>query len=523
VAEKSQQQEDFEEIKEKAKARIEEERQAFSDDGQNQGESSPKADPMASFLLECAEAGQIGDARLFIYLFMFRYCHDHASGRWYQWEGQYWGEDLVCSVVAEVDKVIEIYEKEAKRWEWIKKKEEKNRNKDAAKEASQNEATFLKKISCLQDKNYRLHVIYLSAAGGNSLGISGNEWDQDPYLIACNNGVLDLHNNNFRGGNPPDYIKTSCPTKWLGENQPAPRWCQFLEEIFDGDLELIAYVKRLLGYGIIGIVVHHILIILWGVGRNGKGTLLEILYHVLGPLVGPIQAELLLEQKNTRSSAGPSPDIMAMRGKRIVWGSETDEGRKLNAGKVKWLTGGDTLVGRAPYGKREVAFKPSHLLLMLTNFKPRVNVSDFALWNRIHLIPFKFSFVDDPKEPHHRKIDPNLMEDLKKEAPGILAWLVQGFREWKEKGLRPPAAVLQAVEQYKEEEDVVGLFIGDCCVIAAGAKAKGQELYDAYKSWCDREGRKPMWQVKFGEQMKSRFEWKKEGVVVYYGIGLLAQ
>jgi len=160
---------------------------------------------------------------------------------------------------------------------------------------------------------------------------------------------------------------------------------------------------------------------------------------------------------------------------------------------------------------------------MLTNFKPRVNVSDFALWNRIHLIPFKFSFVDDPKEPHHRKIDPNLMEDLKKEAPGILAWLVQGFREWKEKGLRPPAAVLQAVEQYKEEEDVVGLFIGDCCVIAAGAKAKGQELYDAYKSWCEREGRKPMWQVKFGEQMKSRFAWKKEGVIVYYGIGLLAQ
>jgi putative DNA primase/helicase len=513
----------LEEIQEKARARIEEERKAFSEDAQNQGESSPKADSTASFLLECARKGQIGDARLFIHLFRDRYCHDHASGRWNQWVGHYWGEDLVCNVVAEVDKVIEIYEREAKKWKWIKLKERKNNNEAGEKIAAANEAAFLEKIARLQNKNYRLNVIFLAAAGSESLAISGNEWDQNPYLIACPNGVLDLNQMEFRPGRPEDYIKTFCPTEWRGGDEPAPRFCKFLKEILGDDLELIAYSKRLLGCGIIGLVIHHILIILWGIGRNGKGTLLEILYFVLGPLVGPIQAELLLEQNNPRSSAGPSPDIMALRGKRIVWASETDEGRKLNAGKVKWLSGGDTLVGRVPYGKREVPFKPSHLLFLLTNFKPRVKASDFALWNRIHLIPFKFSFVDDPKEPHHRKIDPNLMEDLKKEAPGILAWLVQGFREWKEKGLRPPAAVMQAVEQYKEEEDVVGLFIGDCCVIAAGAKAKGQELYDAYKSWCEREGRKPMWQVKFGEQLKSRFVWKKEGVIVYYGIGLLAQ
>ena len=523
MAEQSQQEEQFEQIMEKAKARIEEERQTFSsEDPSAETPGSDDSSPMEGFFLDCAKSGQIGDARLLIYLLMDLYCYDHASGRWYRWQGHNWGADLVCDVVAEVEKIIEIYEEQVQKYRWIKKKlSKKNQNEAAAIERMI--AMFLEKIAKLQDKNYRLNVIYLSAAGSNSLAISGDEWDQNPYLIACPNGVMDLQNNEFRNGRQGDYTKTSCPTEWLGDDEPAPRWCRFLEEIFDGDLKLIAYVKRLLGYGIIGLVVHHILIILWGIGRNGKGTLLEILYHVLGPLVGPIQAELLLEQKNARSSAGPSADIMGLRGKRIVWGSETDEGRKLNAGRVKWLTGGDTLVGRVPYGKREVAFKPSHLLLMLTNFKPRVNASDFALWSRIHLIPFKCSFVDDPKEPHHRKIDRSLLEDLKKEAPGILAWLVQGFREWKEKGLRPPAAVLQAVEQYKEEEDVVGLFIGDCCVIAPSARVQAQELYDAFKSWCEREGRKPKWQVKFGEQMKSRFEWKKEGVIVYYGIGLLAQ
>ncbi len=517
MTEQSGPSEKFEQIKEKAKARIEEERQTFSKDGPKGNDSAPTSD----FLLDCAKSREIGDARAYISLMKGRHCYDHASNRWYQWQEHYWVEDAISNIVAGVDQLIEVYEEEVKKWFWRRIKAKKQKDDDTAKEAEKNEAIYLKKIAKLQDKTYRLNVLYLSAAGENSLGISGEEWDRNPYLIACSNGVLDLENGEFRPGRPEDYIKVPCPTEWPGEDAPAPRWESFLEEVFGGDSALIGYVQRLLGYGITGLVIHHILIILWGIGRNGKGTLLEILHFVLGPLVGPIQAELLLEQRN-RSSAGPSPDIMALQGKRIVWASETDEGRKLNAGKVKWLVGGDTLVGRVPYGKREIPFPPSHLLFLLTNFKPRVNAADFALWQRIHLVPFKFSFVDNPTEPHHRKADLNLLGKLQKEAPGILAWLYRGFREWQAQGLNPPPAVLQAVEQYREEEDVVGLFIADCCVISSGTKAGGQELYDAYKRWCDREGRKPLSGVKFGEQMKAKFQWEKKGKIIYSGICLRA-
>ena len=518
MTEKSQRIEDLAQIKAKARARIEEERQSFSNDGPGSDDCSMEYD----FILNCAETGQIGDARLFINMFMGRYCHDHAAARWYQWQKHYWAQDTVLNVISEIDKLIEVYAEEVKKWAWRRIKAIKEGDQKLSKEAGKNEAIYLKKITKLQDKQYRLNVVYLTTAGENSLGVSGDGWDQKPYLLACSNGVLDLEKMEFRPGRPEDYIKTPCPTEWHGEDVPAPRWCRFLEEVFDGDLELIAYVKRLLGYGIIGLVIHHLLIILWGIGRNGKGTLLEILYYVLGPLAGPFQAELLLEQRNPRSSAAPSPDIMALRGKRIVWGSESDEGRKLNAGKVKWLVGGDTLVGRVPYGKREVPFKPSHLLFLLTNFKPRVSASDVALWERIHIVQFKISFLDKPTESHHRKQDLNLLDNLKKEAPGILASFVQGFKEWKKLGLQPPEAVLNATQQYRKEEDVIGLFISDRCVISPDAKVQGQELYDAYKQWCEQQGRKPLWQVKFGEQLKSKFRWDKDGVIFYFGIGLLA-
>jgi len=66
----------------------------------------------------------------------------------------------------------------------------------------------------------------------------------------------------------------------------------------------------------------------------------------LGPLAGPIQAEMLLDQGRLKTHHPQQQDIIGITGKRLVWGSETEEGRRLNDGKVKWLVGGDTLVGR---------------------------------------------------------------------------------------------------------------------------------------------------------------------------------
>jgi putative DNA primase/helicase len=372
--------------------------------------------------------------------------------------------------------------------------------------------------SKLQNKTYRLNVIYLSVVGNNSLGISGDEWDKNPYPIACPNGIIDLRNGQFRDGHQDDYIKTVCPTEWLGYDEPAPRFERFLMEVFEGCREIISYLHKALGYGIAGLTIDHMLIILWGIGRNGKGVLIETLFHVLGPLAGPIQSEMLLEQKNPRSSAAPSPDLISLRGKRLVSASETDAGRRLNAAKVKYLVGGDTILAREPYGRREVSFRPSHTLLLLTNHRPKVSADDFALLNRLHLVPFTLSFVDHPTEPHHRKRNPQLLESLKEEASGILAWIVRGFKGWKNEGLRPPPQVIEATKEYQKNEDNLGKFIEACCVISSEARTKGGDLYKAYQKWCDSNGFKPMWGNKFGVKMAERFSKGKNGV--YRGIGI---
>jgi putative DNA primase/helicase len=500
---------DFSEIQRRARAKIEEEQAAFA---------QPFTD---TELLKTVMGGELGDARLFSLLNSEKLSYDHAAGQWYEFSGHFWKEDEVDGTLARIDEVMDLYAGLARKVYSQVVAATKGGNKEGAQELGEIEKAIRKKIALLQRRRHRENVLVLAAAGPASLGITGREWDSNPYLLPFQNGVLDLRTHTFRPGRPDDHVKTICPIEWRGFDAPAPRWEKFLFEILNGDVDVIAYLKRLFGYGIAGLTVEHFLPIFWGPGgRNGKGSLLEILGHVLGPLAGPVPGELMLEQKNPRSSAAPSPDLMALRGKRLTWASETDEGRALSSGRIKWLCGGDTITARPPFGKRQVNFPPTHTLMLLTNFRPRVNPGDDALWDRLHLIEFKISFVDDPVGPNQLPRDKDLATKLKKEAPGIMAWLVSGFAEWQAKGLKPPPQVINATRAYRRGEDLIQQFFDECCTVSKDVFCRSGEIFEAYQRWCEERGVKSR-RKKFYEKLTSDFNSNKsESGKIYKGIGL---
>lgn len=500
----------MEEILTATRARIAEEQAAFA---------QPFTD---AELLEAVMGGELGDARLSIRLNSEKLSYDHAAGQWYEFSGHFWKEDEVDGTLARLDEIIDLYAGLARKFYSQMLAATKAGNKDAAKGLAEIEKTVRQKIGLLQRRRHRENVLVLAAAGASSLGISGREWDSNPYLLAFQNGILDLNTLIFRPGRPDDFLKSVCPIDWLGFDAPAPKWERFIDDIMAGDVKKIQYLRRLLGSSLPGEVVDHIIPILWGKnGRNGKSVLLEILGIVLGPLAGPIQAELLLAQKYPRSSAAPSPDVMTLRGKRLVWASEIDEGRRLNAGKVKWLTGADTLIGRSPFARREVTFKPSHTLLMITNFKPVVNPEDGALWERIHLIEFRVRFLDSPNGENQRLRNPNIANELKEEAAGIMAWLVAGYIERKKKGLAPPASVLTATEEYKQAEDSIKQFIKEMCLVGDGRIARASKLYESYAAFCEDGGLKPKGKKTFFLILQDEFiKDRDENGIYYTGLGL---
>ena len=499
------------------------EEQVREADGQSNWQPSSE-NIQSDVVLKALNRNADGDADLFIELHRERLIYDCAAGRWYKWSGHWWNEDLTAEALQAVSAVVEVYETEARKQSWLRAKAAKEKDNKAGAQHRINESALFKRMKLLQSLFRKQEVLVLARSGARTLAITGDEWDKDPWVLAVLNGVIDMKTGKLSSGNPTDFIKTAAPTEWRGINEPCYVWDRFIADIFGNNTDLIAFIQRLLGYGITGLSILHIFIILWGIGRNGKGTILETLRHTLGEYAMKTESELLLEQKYSRQAGSPNSGILSLRGRRIVWASETNDGRRLNAGKIKELCGGDTLNARAVFGKNHVQFEPSHQLLLLTNSKPSAPASDYALWKRIYLIPFSQSFVDGPQAPNEKKADPYLSEKLKAEAPGILAWLVRGCLAWQREGLNPPDIVKVATEGYRKDEDLIGRFIDEKLVRGESCRTKASDAYQAFKKWCEENGLHTPSGTRFGKEMKQRFDSCKDvGSIFYNGIGFIVK
>jgi putative DNA primase/helicase len=463
-------------------------------------------------LSEYLERQEFGDAELFSVMFAGKAVFDHSERRWYLWDGHHWKADIIGEVFGLVANQLAA--------EYL----------GAAKEARQRaddklSESFIRRCHELRNIRRIQHVLEL-ASKLPDIRIKGTEWDAQPMQLPVSNGILDLRDGSFRATVPSDYVRAYAPTEWHGLDYPAPQWEKALRDIFCDDSQLIDFFRRLCGYAITGDRREQILPVLWGQGANGKSTVMDTLSSVLGQdLCFTTQSDSLMDLGRSDANAA-RPFISALRNKRLVLASESGEGRRLNAGLVKQLTGDRDITARNLYAG-PVTFRQTHTIMLITNHCPRLSDGDdYAVWRRVLRIPFNMRFVDDPVLPDQRKSDRLLGEKLKAEGPGILAWLVRGCLEWQRHGLNPPATVTESTARYREEEDIVGQFICDRLVVHQGLEATAGTLYKEYTNWCDAGGYKPISAQVFGQRLTARFGasvMKRIGQKpqrVYQGVGI---
>jgi len=257
---------------------------------------------------------------------------------------------------------------------------------------------------------------------------------------------------------------------------PAPqRWLQFLDELWGDDQEAINLLQEWLGYCLTADTAQQKMLLMVGPKRCGKGTIGRILTRLIGAgnITGP----------TTSSLAGPF-GLQPLLGKSLAIVSDarfTGDHVPTVVERLLCISDEDALtVDRKFLGS--VTMKLPTRFMFLTNELPRMNDVSGALAGRFLILKFTQSFFG--------REDLQLMGKLIPELPGILLWALQGWVRLHERGrFVQPASSESALLALEDLSSPVGAFVRDRCVVEAGQRIWVDDLYQAWKEWCDKNGR----------------------------------
>ena len=399
-----------------------------------------------------------------------RYCEER--GRWLIWTGQVWRWEKEASTVRRFIKIIARgYPEEDK--------------------ADQ------------QHKKYSLSARGIAACLDvaktvSGIGVKLSDLDNQPLELNTPDGIIDLTTGQVAEHDPSHlHTKiTECGPDFAGLAKKN-LWTEFLAQTFAGSRDdVIGFMRRMSGYSATGMIGKHILPFCYGTGGNGKGVFLETIQRVLGDYAGTAPNGFLMAQTYAKHET----EIARLFGMRMVICSEVNQSDRFDEARVKQLTGGDTLTAR--YMNQDYFdFTPSHKLWLMGNHQPAVDSGGTSFWRRVKLI--EFGNTVDEKD----MID-DLQGKLVRDCGRIvMAWIVAGAVEYFKEGLQIPESIQERTENYEHDEDSIGRFIEDCCVIedTTTINTPTSVLRLEYESYCAQNGLKPLTANSFSRTLKARY------------------
>lgn len=429
-----------------------------------------------------------------------KYCEGWKS--WMIWDGKKWKFDK--------NREVELMAKKTIR---------KLHDRVSSIENDKERKALLDHIRNSESRNKRSAMVDLARCE-REIASATEDYDgvNTDWLFNVNNGTIDLKTCKLKQHDRTDLITKMVDIEY-DENATCPLWEKFLCDIFNNDKERIDFIQRAVGYSLTASTQEQCMFVAHGTGANGKSTFISIVNELLGEYAIQASTETFMVKKNA-NSGNANEDVAALRGSRFVSCVETEEGMRFAEVMLKSLTGGDQISARFLYQER-FCFTFKGKIWMACNHKPQIRGTDEAIWRRIRLIPFDVTIPENER-------DHDLLNKLKTELPGILAWAVRGCKDWQEKGLNPPESVTRATKDYKNEMDIVSNYLSECCILDSKCQVLSKSLYDDYVSWAEENKERIMTKKAFGMKLKEKGIEKNisssgitRNCTFYLGVGLL--
>ncbi len=426
-----------------------------------------------------------------------RYTYMVEEKRFYVWDGKVWRwdhEELLCQDAIDLTDSMEL---------------------QALQRGDEKLAKFVTR--CRSEASLNSAQSLMSRLKG--MRKLAAEFNPDRHLINVRNGVLDLKTGQL-APHDPSFLMTRMFGASFREGALCPRFQKFMNEVLP-DPVMRDYVKRALGYTLLGDADRRAMFLIYGPSGTGKSTLMEIMRAVFGDYGTTAPSGTF---RSRHEGNGVTNDLHGLRGKRFVTTSETAENSSFDENLLKRLTGRDRVQSRELYQTNQ-EWTPECSLWLATNHPPRFNSDDDAIWRRAKLIPFTTQFVGDNEIPDMAR---SVIDEG--EADGILNWLLEGLADFQANGLGEPEAVREAAQEQRHQSDSVMRFLDDkladgILVEEPAQRIRASELFGMYQEYARTFGEKPLGVRRFANRLsdQARFEHDRIGGHTFWiGIGKAA-
>jgi putative DNA primase/helicase len=299
----------------------------------------------------------------------------------------------------------------------------------------------------------------------------------DGRLVNVRNGMLDPLTGELHAHDPAFLSTWQLPVEW----DPAARCPTFDRWLVDVCGRQAPDLLESASLMLAPWVPQRRALFLFGPSRSGKSTFARVLERVAGSHVSAVT----LHQLATNRFAAAE-----LFGKVLNSASDLSDHHVDDLSIFKMLTGDDPVFGEHK-NRDPFTFRSSALFCFTANNPPTVSEQSGAYYNRVR--PFLFPYSFQGRE------DPAVEDALVAELPGIVVRLVDSLQAWVERGGYVDVDSFVST-LFGQQSDVVALFVAECVdrtPAALGSFLPGPDLWNAYKSWTDENGRAQLGRSKF--------------------------
>lgn len=311
-------------------------------------------------------------------------------------------------------------------------------------------------------------------------------------LVGFNNGIYDLKERKFRAGIPEDYLSFSTGynyEEYTGNEQvfeDINKYFYMLQVQPDIREYLLKYTASCLEGG----NKDQVFMCWTGSGSNGKSMYTKLLQKVFGDYYASVEHTIITRKRGNSSSA--SPELVDIKGKRLVVLQEPEESDKIHASFMKQITGEDEINARALY-RNGIKYTPQFKIVLVCNALPTIDVTDNGTWRRVRVTPFDSEFLHNlplhhlPTQFKMNKNMENVVYANDWNAPLIWLLINKYYVDYDENGIIEPEEVILNTNSYRNNSDIYNAFLTANYIIMVDGETKDlltlKDVYADFKEW----------------------------------------